>query len=73
MRPRPMSMQGEVIMTSYQELTAEGESGHLFTDCCRAKEVINLDLGSRTPPEPCSRAEEGGAAVGATGSNIFNV
>ncbi|KAM9350966.1 homeobox protein Hox-C1a [Symphorus nematophorus] len=39
-------------MTSYQELTAEGESSPLFTGCCRAKEVIKRDLdGSRTHPE----------------------
>ncbi|AWP09711.1 putative homeobox protein Hox-C1a-like [Scophthalmus maximus] len=38
-------------MTSYQELTAEGESSPLFTGCCRAKEVINRDLGGRTHPE----------------------
>lgn len=33
-------------MTSYQELTAEGESSPLFTGCCRAKEVISRDLDS---------------------------
>ncbi|KAM8753763.1 homeobox protein Hox-C1a [Acanthopagrus schlegelii] len=46
-------------MTSYQELTAEGESSPLFTGCCRAKEVINRDLGGRTHPELCRRVEEG--------------
>lgn len=46
-------------MTSYQELTAEGESSPLFTGCCRAKEVINRDLGGRTYPELGSRDEEG--------------
>ncbi|XP_071332372.1 homeobox protein Hox-C1a [Trachinotus anak] len=46
-------------MTSYQELTAEGESSPLFTGCCRAKEVINRDLGGRTLPELASRDEEG--------------
>lgn len=46
-------------MTSYQELTAEGESSPLFTGCCRAKEVINRDLGGRTHPELGSRDEEG--------------
>lgn len=46
-------------MTSYRELTAEGESSPLFTGCCRAKEVINRDLYGRTHPELCSR-EEGG-------------
>ncbi|KAM7404754.1 hypothetical protein PAMP_012073 [Pampus punctatissimus] len=44
-------------MTSYEELTAEGESSPLFTGCCRAKEVINRDLGGRTHPELCSREE----------------
>ncbi|XP_067449712.1 homeobox protein Hox-C1a [Thunnus thynnus] len=44
-------------MTSHQELTAEGESSPLFTGCCRAKEVINLDLGGRTHPELGSREE----------------
>uniref|UniRef100_UPI0037E84A5F homeobox protein Hox-C1a n=1 Tax=Semicossyphus pulcher TaxID=241346 RepID=UPI0037E84A5F len=46
-------------MTSYQELTAEGESSPLFTGCCRAKEVTNLDPDCRTHPELCSRDEEG--------------
>ncbi|XP_070695025.1 homeobox protein Hox-C1a [Pempheris klunzingeri] len=46
-------------MTSYQELTAEGESRPLFTGCCRAKEVINRDLDGRTHPELGSRDEEG--------------
>ncbi|KAM3617164.1 uncharacterized protein V6R79_003110 [Siganus canaliculatus] len=46
-------------MTSYQELTAEGESSPLFTGCCRAKEVINRDLDGSTHPELCSRDEEG--------------
>ncbi|KAL7399604.1 hypothetical protein ABVT39_027471 [Epinephelus coioides] len=46
-------------MTSYQELTAEGESSPLFTGCCRAKEVINRDLDGRTHPELCSRDEKG--------------
>jgi len=48
----------EVIMTSYQELTAEVESSPLFTDCRRAKEVINRDLDCRTHPELGSRDEE---------------
>lgn len=46
-------------MTSYQELTAEGESSPLFTGCCRAKEVISRDLGGRTHPELGSLEEEG--------------
>ncbi|XP_044067503.1 homeobox protein Hox-C1a [Siniperca chuatsi] len=46
-------------MTSYQELTAEGESSPLFTGCCRAKEVINQDLDCRAHPELGSRDEEG--------------
>ncbi|CAK6951490.1 homeobox protein Hox-C1a [Scomber scombrus] len=46
-------------MTSYQELTAEGESSPLFTGCCRAREVINRDLDARTHPELSSRDEEG--------------
>lgn len=46
-------------MTSYQELTAEGESSPLFTGCCRAKEVINGDLDCGTHPELHSRDEEG--------------
>lgn len=46
-------------MTSYQELTAEGESSPLFTGCCRAKEVINRDPDGRTHPELDSRGEEG--------------
>ncbi|XP_070825266.1 homeobox protein Hox-C1a [Chaetodon trifascialis] len=46
-------------MTSYQELTAEGESSPLFTGCCRAKEVINRDLDGRAHPELGSRDEEG--------------
>ncbi|KAM6929363.1 homeobox protein Hox-C1a [Lycodopsis pacificus] len=45
-------------MTSYQELTAEGESSPLFTGCRRAKEVINRDLDGSTHPEG-SRHEEG--------------
>ncbi|CAJ1085165.1 homeobox protein Hox-C1a [Xyrichtys novacula] len=51
-------------MTSYQELTAEGESSPLFTGCCRAKEVINLDPDCRTHPELCSRGEEGKVTSG---------
>lgn len=48
----PMVMQGEeVIMTSYQELTAGGESSLLFTGCCRAKEVTDRDLDCRTRAE----------------------
>lgn len=47
-------------MTSYQELTAEGESSPLFTGCCRAKEVINRDLDCRTHPELGSRGDEEG-------------
>lgn len=50
---------GEVIMTSYQELTAAGESSPLFTGCCRAKEVISRDLGGRTYPERGNLTEEG--------------
>lgn len=46
-------------MTSYQELTAGGKSSPLFTDCCRAKEVINPDLDGRTHPELSSLGEEG--------------
>nr|XP_046253902.1 homeobox protein Hox-C1a [Scatophagus argus] len=46
-------------MTSYQELTAEGESSPLFTGCCRAKEVINRDLEDWTHPELDSRDDEG--------------
>ncbi|XP_029361307.1 homeobox protein Hox-C1a [Echeneis naucrates] len=46
-------------MTSYQELTAEGESGPLFTGCCRAKGVINRDLSCRTHPELGGGDEEG--------------
>lgn len=45
-------------MTSYQELTAEGESSPLFTGCCRAKGVISRDLDGRTHPELGSREEE---------------
>ncbi|XP_029912322.1 homeobox protein Hox-C1a [Myripristis murdjan] len=44
-------------MTSYQELTAEGESSPLFAGCYRPKEVINRDLGCRTHPELSSRDE----------------
>ncbi|XP_029974115.1 homeobox protein Hox-C1a [Salarias fasciatus] len=45
-------------MTSYQELTAEGETtSPLFTGCCRAREVINRDLSGRSHPELCSRDE----------------
>ncbi|XP_047459889.1 homeobox protein Hox-C1a [Mugil cephalus] len=46
-------------MTSYQELTAEGETNPLFTGCCRAKEVIYRDLGGGSHPELFSRDEEG--------------
>lgn len=45
-------------MTSYQELTAGGESSPLFTGCYQAKEVINWDLDGRTHPERGSRDEE---------------
>lgn len=45
-------------MTSYQELTAEGENSPLLTGCCRVKEVINQDLGSRFHPELGGRDEE---------------
>ncbi|XP_030590095.1 homeobox protein Hox-C1a [Archocentrus centrarchus] len=38
-------------MTSYRELTAEGENSPLLTGCCLVKEVINQDLGSRSHPE----------------------
>ncbi|KAM6924868.1 homeobox protein Hox-C1a-like [Xenentodon cancila] len=38
-------------MTSHEELTAEGETSPLFTDFCRAKQVINLDLGG-SPAHP---------------------
>lgn len=41
----------EVIMTSYQELTAGGESSLLFTGCCRAKEVTDRDVDRRTRSE----------------------
>ncbi|KAF7662757.1 hypothetical protein LDENG_00227180 [Lucifuga dentata] len=44
-------------MTSYEELTAEGESSPLFTGCCRAKEVINQDLNGRTHPGLGSQEE----------------
>ena len=46
-------------MTSYQELTAEEQASLLFTDFCRAKEVINLESGGRSPPELCCHHEEG--------------
>ncbi|XP_041656078.1 homeobox protein Hox-C1a [Cheilinus undulatus] len=50
-------------MTSYQELTAEGESSSpLFTGCCQAKEVINLDPDCTAHPELCSRDEGGEVA-----------
>lgn len=53
----PMVMQGgEVIMTSYQELTAGGESSLLFTGCCRAKEVTDRDLDCRTRAELADEA-----------------
>lgn len=38
-------------MTSYQELTAGGESSLLFTGCCRAKEVTDRDVDRRTRSE----------------------
>lgn len=41
----------EVIMTSYQELTAGGESSLLFTGCCRAKEVTDRHLDRWTRSE----------------------
>lgn len=41
----------EVIMTSYQELTAGGESSLLFTGCCRAKEVTDRDVDCSTRSE----------------------
>lgn len=47
-------------MTSYKELTAEGESSPLFTGCRRAKEVINRDPGGRTHPELASGGDEEG-------------
>ncbi|XP_006785873.1 homeobox protein Hox-C1a [Neolamprologus brichardi] len=50
-------------MTSYQELTAEGENSPLLTGCCRAKEVINQDLGSRSHPELGGRDDEGKVEV----------
>lgn len=46
-------------MTSYQELTAEGEADPLFTGCCRANEVINRDLDGGSHPELCRRDEAG--------------
>ncbi|KAK2851422.1 hypothetical protein Q5P01_007698 [Channa striata] len=46
-------------MTSYQELTAEGETSPLFTGCCRAKEVTSLDQGGRSHPQLGSRDEQG--------------
>uniref|UniRef100_A0A3P8S148 Homeobox domain-containing protein n=1 Tax=Amphiprion percula TaxID=161767 RepID=A0A3P8S148_AMPPE len=48
-------------MTSYQELTAEGETSPLLTGCCcrRAKEVINRDLGGGSHPQLGFRGEEG--------------
>nr|XP_015823414.2 homeobox protein Hox-C1a [Nothobranchius furzeri] len=45
-------------MTSYHELTAERETNPQLTESCRAKEVINLDLGGGTHPELCSRQQE---------------
>ncbi|KAM6982299.1 homeobox protein Hox-C1a [Tautogolabrus adspersus] len=52
-------------MTSYQKLTAEGESrSSLFTGCCQAKEVINLDPDCRTYTELCGRDGEGEVASG---------
>ncbi|KAL6119589.1 uncharacterized protein ACO6RY_04131 [Pungitius sinensis] len=50
-------------MTSYKELTAEGESSPLFTGCRRAKEVINRDPDGSTHPELSSRDEEGTSEV----------
>ncbi|XP_072223147.1 homeobox protein Hox-C1a [Leuresthes tenuis] len=46
-------------MTSYQELTAEEQTSLLFTDFCRAREVINLEIGGRSPLELCCHHEEG--------------
>lgn len=55
-----MVMQGEeVIMTSYQELTAGGESSLLFTGCCRAKEVTDRDLDGSTVPNLVMRRGDG--------------
>nr|ALB00295.1 homeobox protein HOXC1a [Kryptolebias marmoratus] len=47
-------------MTSYHELTAEGETSPLLTDSCRAEEVRNLDLlgAGTTHPELCGPQEE---------------
>ncbi|XP_019951547.2 homeobox protein Hox-C1a-like [Paralichthys olivaceus] len=42
-------------MTSYEELTAEGESSLLFTGCCRAKEVTQ---GCGTRPDPAEGEPE---------------
>ncbi|XP_034446388.1 homeobox protein Hox-C1a [Hippoglossus hippoglossus] len=46
-------------MTSYEELTAEGESSLLFTGCCRAKEVTRGDPGFGTRPDPAEGEPEG--------------
>lgn len=50
-------------MTSYQELTAEGESSPLFTGCYRPKEVRNRDLDYTTRSE-LRTGEEGNFEVG---------
>ncbi|KAM4609955.1 homeobox protein Hox-C1a [Polymixia lowei] len=52
-------------MTSYQELTAEGESSPLFTGCYQPKEVINRDLDHRNVLE--LRTGEDGNLDGASG------
>ncbi|XP_008286500.1 homeobox protein Hox-C1a [Stegastes partitus] len=47
-------------MTSFLELTAEGETSPLLTGCCcRAKEVINRDLCGGSHPQLGIRGEEG--------------
>ena len=47
-------------MTSYEELTAEGESSLLFTGCCRAREVTRGDPGCGTRPDPAEGQPEVG-------------
>ncbi|XP_062248133.1 homeobox protein Hox-C1a [Platichthys flesus] len=47
-------------MTSYEELTAGGESSLLFTGCCRAKEVTRGDPGCGTRPDPAEGQPEVG-------------
>lgn len=51
-------------MTSYQELTAGGESSLLFTGCCRAKEVTDRDLDCRTQSHELRDEARGGGRGG---------